>query len=65
MENHDASNSSDINQQSVPALGIAPIADDKHTDPSDTLGRSALMQQLTKPADELLQVREILFYFFY
>lgn len=41
----------------VPALGIAPVADEKaHADPTDSLGRSALMQQLTKSADEMLQV---------
>ncbi|XP_015436226.1 PREDICTED: protein jim lovell isoform X3 [Dufourea novaeangliae] len=58
MENHEASNSSDMPQQmGVPALGIAPVADEKtHTDPSDSLGRSALMTQLTKPADEMLQL---------
>ena len=57
VENHE-SNSSDMTQQAnVPALGIAPVADEKsHADPSDSLGRSALMQQLTKPADEMLQV---------
>lgn len=44
-------------QMSVPALGIAPVADEKvHADPTDSLGRSALMTQLTKPADEMLQV---------
>lgn len=43
---------------SVPALGIAPVADEKvHADPTDSIGRSALMTQLTKPADEMLQVR--------
>lgn len=43
---------------SVPALGIAPVADEKvHSDPTDSLGRSALMTQLTKPADEMLQVK--------
>lgn len=45
-------------QMSVPALGIAPVADEKvHADPTDSIGRSALMTQLTKPADEMLQVR--------
>lgn len=59
IENHEASNSSDMPQQmSVPALGIAPVADEKvHADPTDSIGRSALMTQLTKPADEMLQVR--------
>jgi len=48
-------------QMGVPALGIAPVADEKvHADPTDSLGRSALMTQLTKPADEMLQVK--LFY---
>ncbi|XP_024874901.1 longitudinals lacking protein, isoforms F/I/K/T-like isoform X5 [Temnothorax curvispinosus] len=58
IENQDASNSSDIPQQmGVPALGIAPVADEKvHADPTDSLGRSALMTQLTKPADEMLQL---------
>ncbi|XP_053996859.1 longitudinals lacking protein-like isoform X14 [Hylaeus anthracinus] len=58
IENHEASNSSDMPQQmGVPALGIAPVADEKvHADPTDTLGRSALMTQLTKPADEMLQL---------
>ncbi|KYN03480.1 Longitudinals lacking protein, isoforms A/B/D/L [Cyphomyrmex costatus] len=58
IENQDASNSSDMPQQmSVPALGIAPVADEKvHADPTDSLGRSALMTQLTKPADEMLQL---------
>lgn len=45
-------------QMGVPALGIAPVADEKvHADPTDSLGRSALMTQLTKPADEMLQVK--------
>ncbi|KAI4487889.1 hypothetical protein M0802_011708 [Mischocyttarus mexicanus] len=58
VENHEASNSSDIPQQmSVPALAIAPVADEKaNADPTDSLGRSALMTQLTKPADEMLQM---------
>jgi len=58
VENQDASNSSDMPQQmGVPALGIAPVADEKvHADPTDSLGRSALMTQLTKPADEMLQL---------
>ncbi|XP_076682695.1 uncharacterized protein LOC143376352 isoform X6 [Andrena cerasifolii] len=58
LENHEASNSSDMPQQmGVPALGIAPVADEKvHADPTDSLGRSALMTQLTKPADEMLQL---------
>ncbi|XP_072767119.1 uncharacterized protein [Anoplolepis gracilipes] len=58
IENQDASNSSDIPQQmGVPALGIAPVADEKvHADSTDSLGRSALMTQLTKPADEMLQL---------
>ncbi|XP_031774275.1 longitudinals lacking protein isoform X4 [Apis florea] len=58
IENHEASNSSDMPQQmSVPALGIAPVADEKvHADPTDSIGRSALMTQLTKPADEMLQL---------
>ncbi|XP_076238028.1 uncharacterized protein LOC143181488 isoform X15 [Calliopsis andreniformis] len=58
VENHEASNSSDMPQQmGVPALGIAPVADEKtHADPTDSLGRSALMTQLTKPADEMLQL---------
>ncbi|KAL0132401.1 hypothetical protein PUN28_000283 [Cardiocondyla obscurior] len=58
IENQDASNSSDMPQQmGVPALGIAPVADEKvHADPTDSLGRSALMTQLTKPADEMLQL---------
>ncbi|XP_043504096.1 longitudinals lacking protein, isoforms N/O/W/X/Y-like isoform X9 [Polistes fuscatus] len=58
VENHEASNSSDIPQQmGVPALAIAPVADEKtNADPTDSLGRSALMTQLTKPADEMLQM---------
>ena len=58
VENHEASNSSDMPQQmGVPALGITPVADEKtHADPTDSIGRSALMTQLTKPADEMLQV---------
>ncbi|XP_014607738.1 PREDICTED: protein bric-a-brac 2-like isoform X27 [Polistes canadensis] len=58
IENHEASNSSDIPQQmGVPALAIAPVADEKtNADPTDSLGRSALMTQLTKPADEMLQM---------
>ncbi|XP_026672947.1 longitudinals lacking protein, isoforms N/O/W/X/Y-like isoform X19 [Ceratina calcarata] len=61
-ENHEASNSSDMPQQQQlvgggPALGIAPVADEKsHADPTDSIGRSALMTQLTKPADEMLQL---------
>ncbi|XP_076644891.1 uncharacterized protein LOC143354555 isoform X17 [Halictus rubicundus] len=57
LENHE-SNSSDMPQaMGVPALGIAPVADEKaHADPTDSLGRSALMTQLTKPADEMLQL---------
>ncbi|CAK9815874.1 Longitudinals lacking protein, isoforms H/M/V [Anthophora plagiata] len=58
VENHEASNSSDMPQQmGIPALGIAPVADEKtHADPTDSIGRSALMTQLTKPADEMLQL---------
>ncbi|XP_026830789.1 longitudinals lacking protein isoform X6 [Ooceraea biroi] len=58
LENQDTSNSSDMPQQmNVPALGIAPVADEKtHADASDSLGRSALMTQLTKPAEEMLQL---------
>ncbi|XP_043527235.1 longitudinals lacking protein, isoforms A/B/D/L-like isoform X28 [Frieseomelitta varia] len=58
VENHEASNSSDMPQQmGVPALGITPVADEKtHADPTDSIGRSALMTQLTKPADEMLQL---------
>lgn len=59
IENQDASSSSDIQtqQMGIPALGIAPVADEKtHADSTDTLGRSALMTQLTKSADEMLQV---------
>lgn len=58
LEMQDASNSSDMPQQmGVPALGIAPVTDEKvHADSIDSLGRSALMTQLTKPADEILQV---------
>ncbi|XP_076663701.1 uncharacterized protein LOC143366472 [Andrena cerasifolii] len=58
LENHEASNSSDMpKQMGVPALGIAPVADEKvHADPTDSLGRSALMTQLTKPVDEMLQL---------
>lgn len=56
-ENHEASNSSDITQSmGVPALGVTPIGEERtHGDASD-IGRSALMQQLTKPADDMLQV---------
>lgn len=44
-------------QMGGPALGIAPVTDEKsHVDAADSLGRSALMTQLTKPADEMLQV---------
>lgn len=59
MENHEASNSNDMSQQvAVPALGIAPVAEEtSHVDPADSIGRSALMTQLTRPADEMLQVR--------
>ncbi|XP_031787165.1 longitudinals lacking protein, isoforms H/M/V isoform X20 [Nasonia vitripennis] len=56
MENHEASNSSDVNM-TAPALGVAPVAEEKsQADPADSIGRSALMQQLTKPADEMLQM---------
>ncbi|XP_025270120.1 longitudinals lacking protein, isoforms A/B/D/L isoform X17 [Camponotus floridanus] len=60
LEMQDASNSSDMPQQmGVPALGIAPVTDEKvHADSIDSLGRSALMTQLTKPADEILQPLE-------
>ncbi|CAG5097863.1 Similar to lola: Longitudinals lacking protein [Cotesia congregata] len=57
IDNHETSNSSDMSHQplNVPALGVAPVADEKSmSDPSDALGRSALMQQLTKPADDML-----------
>ncbi|XP_044583205.1 uncharacterized protein LOC123264132 isoform X1 [Cotesia glomerata] len=57
IDNHETSNSSDMSHQTmnVPALGVAPVADEKSmSDPSDSLGRSALMQQLTKPADDML-----------
>lgn len=59
-ESQDASSSSDMPQQmGVPPLGIAPVAEERvHADPTDSLGRSALMTQLTKPADEMLQVRK-------
>ncbi|KAK0158739.1 hypothetical protein PV328_009709 [Microctonus aethiopoides] len=58
MDNHEASNSSDMPQQmNAPALGIAPVVDEKsHVDSTDPLGRSALMQQLTKSTDEMLQM---------
>ncbi|XP_076395633.1 uncharacterized protein LOC100880436 isoform X3 [Megachile rotundata] len=58
MENHEASNSNDMSQQvAVPALGIAPVAEETaHADPADSIGRSALMTQLTRPADEMLQI---------
>ncbi|XP_034185371.1 uncharacterized protein LOC117606608 isoform X15 [Osmia lignaria lignaria] len=58
MENHEASNSNDMSQQvAVPALGIAPVAEEtSHVDPADSIGRSALMTQLTRPADEMLQL---------
>ncbi|XP_015178611.1 PREDICTED: longitudinals lacking protein, isoform G isoform X7 [Polistes dominula] len=58
VENHEASDSNDIPQQmGVPALAIAPVADEKtNADPTDSLGRSTLMTQLTKPADEMLQM---------
>lgn len=65
MENHEASNSSDVNI-SVPALGVAPVAAEEKSqaDPADSIGRSALMQQLTKPADEMLQVKIETSYYF-
>ncbi|XP_014207158.1 longitudinals lacking protein, isoforms N/O/W/X/Y isoform X4 [Copidosoma floridanum] len=52
--NHDASNSSDL---TAPAL-VAPVAEDKsHADQADPIGRSALMQQLTKPpTEEMMQM---------
>jgi len=51
-------------QMGVPALGIAPVADEKtHADASDSLGRSALMTQLTKPAEEMLQVKYATYFF--
>ncbi|XP_024937178.1 protein jim lovell isoform X8 [Cephus cinctus] len=58
VENHDASNSSDMPQQmGVSSLAIAPVANEKsHADPTDSLGSSVLMQQLAKPADEMLQM---------
>ncbi|XP_058795879.1 longitudinals lacking protein, isoforms H/M/V isoform X3 [Phymastichus coffea] len=56
MENHEASNSSDANL-SVPPVGVAAVAEDKtHADQAVPVGRSALMQQLTKPADEMIQI---------
>ncbi|XP_011139889.1 longitudinals lacking protein, isoforms N/O/W/X/Y isoform X6 [Harpegnathos saltator] len=57
-ESQDASNSSDMPQQmGGPSLGITPVAEERvHADPTDSLGRSALMTQLTKPADEMLQL---------
>jgi len=56
LEMQDASNSSDMPQQmGVPALGIAPVTDEKvHANSIDSLGRSALMT----PADEILQPLE-------
>ncbi|XP_057329564.1 longitudinals lacking protein-like isoform X10 [Microplitis mediator] len=59
IDNHETSNSSDMSHQpmNVPAPGVAPIADEKSmSESADSLGRSALMQQLTKPADEMLQM---------
>ncbi|XP_012270360.1 longitudinals lacking protein isoform X15 [Orussus abietinus] len=58
VENHDASNSSDMPQQmGVPALGIAPVTDEKAlADPAESLGRSTIVTHLTKPADEMLQL---------
>ncbi|XP_053594333.1 sex determination protein fruitless isoform X41 [Microplitis demolitor] len=59
IDNHETSNSSDMSHQpmNVPALGVAPVADEKSmSESADSLGRSALMQQLTKPADEMLQM---------
>lgn len=54
MDNHEASNSSDMQQS-----GGNTIVDDK-SDTTDTIGRSALMQQLTKPTDDMLQVKNII-----
>ena len=60
IENHEASNSSDV--LNARSLGVAPATEDKsQTDPSESAGRSALMQQLTKPADDMLQVKTLLF----
>ncbi|KAJ8686854.1 hypothetical protein QAD02_022648, partial [Eretmocerus hayati] len=56
MDNHEASNSSDA-AASAPALGVAPVGDERsHAESADPISRSALMQQLTKPADEMLQI---------
>ncbi|XP_066584387.1 longitudinals lacking protein, isoforms H/M/V isoform X12 [Prorops nasuta] len=58
LENNDASNSSDMPQQmGVPALGIAPVADEKTLADQTESMRSAIVTQLTKNAtDEMLQM---------
>ncbi|XP_011298996.1 longitudinals lacking protein, isoform G isoform X21 [Fopius arisanus] len=58
MDNHEASNSSDIPQQlGITSLGLTPVGDDKsHSEPGDVVGKSALMSHLTKPTDDIHQI---------
>lgn len=54
IDNHEASNSSDITQH---VSGTNTTVDDK-SEPVDPLGRSALMQQLTKPNDDMMTIEK-------
>ncbi|XP_063993871.1 longitudinals lacking protein isoform X2 [Diachasmimorpha longicaudata] len=55
MDNHEASNSSDLPQQlGITSLGLTPVDDKLHSDGGD--GKSALMTHLTKPADDMHQI---------
>ncbi|XP_015109596.1 zinc finger and BTB domain-containing protein 17 isoform X3 [Diachasma alloeum] len=58
MDNHEASNSSDLPQQlGITSLGLTPVGDDKaHSEAGDGVGKSALMTHLTKPADDMHQI---------
>ncbi|XP_023313318.1 longitudinals lacking protein, isoforms H/M/V isoform X5 [Trichogramma pretiosum] len=56
MENHEASNSSDVTASAT--VMAAPTVEDKsHAESADPIGRSALMQQLTKSNDDMLQMQ--------
>lgn len=58
IDNHEASNSSDITQH---LSGVNTTVDDK-SEPVDPLGRSALMQQLTKPTDDMVIIIYIIYF---
>ncbi|XP_044008752.1 longitudinals lacking protein, isoforms A/B/D/L isoform X8 [Aphidius gifuensis] len=55
IDNHEASNSSDMTQH---VSGANTNTVDDKSEPVDPLGRSALMQQLTKPTDDMMTIEK-------